>query len=453
VRQVTRESMDCRSPIYQSGIYTLAINDPWYQIAFTGIRPDDSSLYSVKLDGAGLRRLTYNPFSDAEPFLAPDGRILFSGGQPERISIFGVNLDGTDFALFSGPEGKPLKRTPCITTRRLAVFVEPDARGEAAGTLASVSLRRNLHSYRRLTAPAEGRFLAPAPAKDGQVLVSRIRSGDSFGIHRFNPDTRRTELIYDNPEYHDIQARLIAPREEPDGRASVVDETEPTGVLYCLSVYTNDLESPEWMPPGTARRVRVLEAVSPKREARFLGEVAIEDDGSFNLRTPANIPIRVQVLDADGMALRSSAWIWNKNKENRGCIGCHEDGELTPENRFAQALARPSIPLTLPPDRRRTVDFRRDVQPLIAKKCSTSGCHAGPRSLDLASLVTPGAARTSPLVWYIFGRNTSRPWDRVTAPARIQPMPPEGSPALTQDEKRTIIEWIDLGAHGRGGSQ
>jgi len=233
----------------------------------------------------------------------------------------------------------------------------------------------------------------------------------------------------------------------------VVDETESTGILYCLSVYTNDLENPEWMPPGTAKRLRVLEAVSPQRKARFLGEVPIEDDGSFNIRTPANIPIRVQVLDADGMALRSSAWIWNKNKENRGCIGCHEDGELTPENRFAQALARPSIPLTLPPERRRSVDFHRDVQPVLTKKCSTSDCHTGPQSLDLASLVTPGAARTSPLVWHLFGRNTARPWDRVSAPGQIHPMPPAGSPGLTQEEKRTIIEWIDLGAHRGGGRQ
>jgi len=450
LRQVTRESMHCRSPLYQSQTYTLSVDRPWHQIAFTGVRPDGSSLYSVKLDGSALRRLTYNPFGDADPFLAPDGRILFSGGQEGRFSIFGVNLDGTDFALFSGPEGGLFKRAPCVTTGRLALFVEPPGRDEVAGTLAVVNLRRNLHSYRRLTEPREGRFFSPAPAPDGRVLVSRIRAGGTYGIWRFDPETRRAEPLYDDPQFHDVQARLLAPRPEPDGRASVVDESESTGVLYCLSVYTSDLR-PEWMPPGTAKRVRVLEAVGPKREARFLGEMALEEDGSFNLRTPANIPIRVQVLDADGMALRSSAWVWNRNKENRGCIGCHEDGELVPENRFARALAREPVPLTLPEERRRRVDFLLDVQPVLEAKCAASGCHTGTRSLNLAALVTPEAARTSPLVWHLFGRNTSRPWDRVTAPARISPMPPPGSPGLTQDEKRAIVEWIDLGAHVRGG--
>lgn len=178
----------------------------------------------------------------------------------------------------------------------------------------------------------------------------------------------------------------------------------------------------------------------------------MEEDGSFNLQLPANIPLRVQTLDSDGLALRTSAWIWVKNKEARGCIGCHEDGERTPANRLAKALLQPSIPLTLPPERRRTVDYSRDVTPVLAEKCGGQACHGGgaaPKLADpktLAKYVRPGAARMSPLMWSVFGRNTSRPWDRVAAPARIRRMPPAGSPPLTEQERLTLIEWIDLGA-------
>ena len=42
----------------------------------------------------------------------------------------------------------------------------------------------------------------------------------------------------------------------------------------------------------------------------------------------------VELLDEAGMALRSCGWIWVRNRETRGCIGCHEDGERAPENRF-----------------------------------------------------------------------------------------------------------------------
>jgi hypothetical protein len=205
-------------------------------------------------------------------------------------------------------------------------------------------------------------------------------------------------------------------------------------------------------------------------QRRFLGEIDIEEDGSFNIEIPANTPIELQTLDADGMALRSCGWIWAKNHEPRGCIGCHEDGELTPENVFVDAAKRSSIPLTLSAERRRTVDFRRDVMPIIAQKCAQ--CHeqtdspvrltreidSGEFNRSYQSLLTageksgvgkythPGRARTSPLIWHLFGRNTSMPWDTTFSQERVPQMPPESHAALNEDEKRTFVEWIDMGA-------
>ena len=62
--------------------------------------------------------------------------------------------------------------------------------------------------------------------------------------------------------------------------------------------------------------------------------------------------------------------------------------------------------------------------------------------------VQPGQARTSPLIWRVMGRNTSRPWDKTkpSADSSIGRMPPPGSDALTRIEKQILIEWIDLGA-------
>jgi len=190
----------------------------------------------------------------------------------------------------------------------------------------------------------------------------------------------------------------------------------------------------------------------------------LDEDGSFHLLVPPNTPIQLQVVDAEGMALRTSAWIWAKNKEQRGCIGCHEDRERTPENVFAQALSHPAAELTLPPERRRTVDFRRDVMPILSARCSSAACHGGAaqpamsyeRLLaksataagrpDRGKYVDPGRARTSRLVWAILGKNTARPWDRMRPAPVPKRMPPAGSPPLTDDERQAIIEWIDLGA-------
>jgi hypothetical protein len=180
--------------------------------------------------------------------------------------------------------------------------------------------------------------------------------------------------------------------------------------------------------------------------------------------------------------LRSCGWIWAKNREPRGCIGCHEDRELVPENWFVEAMHGPSVSLTLPPERRRSVDFRRDVMPIIAGKCAPCHGQRGETPLHLSGELTlvpgpegkphfnrdyesllapseggrsgapwgkyvhPGRARTSPLVWNLFGRNTSRPWDAVDARGPIKRMPPAGAEPLSEDEKRALVEWIDLGA-------
>jgi len=506
VRQITRGLGDCRHPVYQGSHYTIVADEPWYQITFVSDRAGEleehapirsTSLYSCRLDGTDVRRLTFNPSSDMGPTVLPDGRLLFSSRQrsglewgPEgRVGLFASQTDGIDYAVFSADEGRRIKLMPCVTPDRLVVFVESDdSTWDGAGKLASVSLRRNLHSYRRITDEGDGLFTFPSPLPDGAILASR-RSEDgsgTYGIVRVDPRSGGVEAVFDDPDRHDIQARIVAPRPEPDGRSSVVTDTNPNGVLYGLNVYESDLGEDGWIPRGTPVRLRVLEGIPrteddrdaprpgipPLLQRRILGVVPVEEDGSFNIEVPANIPIQLQLVDEDGMALRSCSWIWVRNRETRGCIGCHEDGERTPDNRFVKALANPSIPLTLPPERRRTVDFRRDVMPILDARCASAACHGNPEAglvlktvpshevaadgaarfdpayvnlVEGYTWVRPGSARTSPLIWRTLGRETSRPWDELPDPGSCSAiLHPETT--LTEEDKRTLAEWIDLGA-------
>jgi Tol biopolymer transport system component len=491
-RQITRDHGNCRQPIYQSTLYTIDSPEPWYQITFVsdadGERnPADgsaaTSLYSCRLDGSEVRRITFRPWSSFDPFLMPDGRILFAtwqGPSPERdqvgrVALLAINSDGTDVSLLSGDEGGRVKQMPTVTTDGLAVFVEPDPSAwDGAGQLAAVRLQRNLHSYRRLTDEPAHRFHSPSPLAGGGLLVSRRPADGSAtaGVFRLDPGTGAVTPVFDDPERHDLQARAVRARPKPDGRSSVVNYKYPNGQLYCLNPYLTDLEDPEWMPAGTVRRVRVLEGIPsrgadgpPRLRKRFLGEIDVMSDGSFNVAVPANTPIQLQLLDDDGMALRSCDWIWARNREPRGCIGCHEDGELTPENRFVEAVSVPSVELTAPPGERRAVDFRRDVMPILEARCATSGCHGGGRrEPDLSDArsaydallkgkpgphgryIDPGRARTSPLLWRLLGRNTSRPWDRTWDQTPETAEPHGGRDLLSAEERRTLVEWIDLGA-------
>jgi hypothetical protein len=207
------------------------------------------------------------------------------------------------------------------------------------------------------------------------------------------------------------------------------------------------------LPRGAAKRLRVVEGV-PATESkpagrRLLGEIPLAGDGSFQVQVPANTPVQLQLVDADGLAVRRSAWIWVRNHAAQGCVGCHEDPERTPPNRFTQALQAPAPMLNLPPDRRRTVSYAADVRPVVESKCLS--CHAaggqGPRlDLDgaLAAWARTGEARRSSLVWHLLGRATARPWDPEGGTAVAKPMPKGGEP-LTADEIRAFVEWIDLG--------
>ena len=543
-RQITRDLGDCRSPAYMSTVYTLpppprVDTDPWEQIMFLstaagamnecGTGPA-TSLYSVKLDGSSPRRLTYNLSNDMDPFLMADGRILLASwrrsdlrrGTAGRIALFGLGLDGLDYAPYVLGEGRRVKHMPCATARGLVVFVETDVvPWDGAGALGAVSTRRNFHSYRPLTEPGRALYATPSPLPDGSVLVAR-RPADGAATHaicRFDPATGQEELLFDDPDHHDLQPVALLPRPVPSGRSTVVSERWATGRLYCLDVAISDRPELRGLRPPAVTAVRVIEGVPlavshagssylprdlsigisgpgthrggipPLVPRRLLGVAPLEADGSFNVEVPANTPIQLQTLDRDGIALESCAWIWARNRESRGCIGCHEDPELVPENAFVKALARESHRLLLPAERRRSVDFRRDVMPVLEARCASPQCHgrdappvlgAGPGLADdgggralfnqayeslLAAAangdptpdravrgryVTPGRARESRLVWHLFGRDTTLAGPGAPAPDSYALMPPAGSPPLAEDQRRAIIEWIDLGAAWSG---
>ena len=80
-------------------------------------------------------------------------------------------------------------------------------------------------------------------------------------------------------------------------------------------------------------------------------EAPVEEDGSFFLEVPARTPIRVETVDEHGAVLKAMrSWFWVMPNERRGCIGCHEDRELSPPNRHPLALRRPPHRIAGPPN-------------------------------------------------------------------------------------------------------
>ena len=76
-----------------------------------------------------------------------------------------------------------------------------------------------------------------------------------------------------------------------------------------------------------------------------LSALAPDETGTFCVA--GDLPFYIEILNEDREVLRTMrAWMWVRSGDQRGCIGCHENRELAPENRATQALLR-ARPTTL----------------------------------------------------------------------------------------------------------
>lgn len=519
-RQVTFDLGDCREPVYlaKSSITPPEFDDKVRWIAFTSTAAgsyDESgdakttSIYTTNIEpiegrGTVVWRNTFNLSHDFSPIALRDGRILFSSWQHHGIRYFPhgmiafmtINWAGTGLNLFYGNhQGENVKTMACEMPDRTVVFVESDGSSyDGSGRLARVSFMRPLRSHAILSR-GDGRYQTPHPLSDGNLAVSYTPGAESFGVYLFDFDGGKPgENIYDDPDWDDVDPIEVIPRDEPLGRITIVVDSKDTGTLQCLNVYDSDRPESDTIKPGDVKKVRFVEGLPlASKEAsslpefytrvresnpgplsatcfsgtRVLGEAPVEPDGSFLAELPADTPFFIQILDENGMALQTMrGWMWVRRGSRRGCIGCHENKELSPVNRTTDALYKATVAsVTAPPEERRTVDFKHDIIPILEQRCMN--CHgagssdSGPflganpsgdyfeafENLLAVShdsehdpylehpIVHPGSAHKSLLIRMFFG------WDDYSSAEK-----PVHDGLLSDEERRLFVEWIDLGA-------
>jgi hypothetical protein len=254
-----------------------------------GQASDDSlALYTAGADGEPPHRITFGETQDRAPALLPDGRIVFrrqQGQAPGRL--FAMNTDGTGLQLFCDPDdGASIQGGPWVMADRV-VFSERMFNGAGEHRI-SVSVQQPFGSREQLS--------DSAPPTNGVVA-----------------------------------------RTKPLSLTSVVDERKSTGTLLCLDVRTSRLPAVAGMQPKT---LRVLTS-----DGHVLGEAPVEADGSFFVEIPADQPLQLALEGPNGIVAADHSGFWVRPNENRGCIGCHEDPELAPENRVVAALAHGPLPI------------------------------------------------------------------------------------------------------------
>lgn len=367
VRRVLQCQQDCERAVYLSTLFTINARRPEPRIAIVS-REDPSSpteIYTCRTDGDDLRRITFAPYGARDPFLLSDGRLLFVmarssvlPNEDRRMALqrrhtawFTVNVDGTDLLPFAAVHEPPAQRVmACETTDDRVVYLEAPVTGKGDGNaLISVSRTRSLRTRQVVLAGGETDYHSPVALPGARLMVSIRRDGDpskrTFGVSVLDP-ARPTRLqpVYDDPDWHDVYARAIAPRVEPVGRSSVVQHRDGFGELYCLDAYRTGLEIGHGSGANHISHVRIERFDND--DALPLGEVPVESDGSFFVELPAGVPIRLATRTDQGDVLQAmSSWFWVMPGERRGCIGCHEDRELAPPNVHAYALRK--LPLRI----------------------------------------------------------------------------------------------------------
>jgi hypothetical protein len=514
--QITNSDGDCISPVHAGNRFYLNDPQPTPQIIYVstahGWKNDQQqgpvfSLYGTDPEGKSTHRLTFNLYSDYSPDVLPNGRIVFTSRQYNgknnqavgRCALLAVNNDGTDLMPFYGnhemPRYKDMVHVSDFGHRVYFVESERSIR-LGGGDIAYVSQRRPLNSYRKLSHSDKDLYHSPCPLPDNGLVASYRSDSIESEFSIYHIDTKsgeRKERIFSEPGWHSIDAQVLTAHPNVKGRSNWLIPGSVSGVFYCINSYNTNLPKFSDINPGTIKYVRVVEGIpleekvkssnyqhnfknrlnpapnfSPAQSPqRIVGVAPVENDGSFQVRVPAETPLTFQMLDKNYMAIRTqNTWTLVMGNENRGCIGCHENRELSPPNIMIEAVTKPPVELISPVEQRRIVDFRNQIAPVIASKCAISGCHISGQvrpnlegsentshqvyDVLLMSIpgrekeryVIPGNAKASSLIWHLSGKRLAL--DKSDYTTKINLMPPD-SP-LKLHERILFIEWIDLGA-------
>ncbi len=326
--------------------------------------------------GEEARILTGSFWSAASPSASIDGRrFLFAGrgaaGEPTRI--WEMAIDGSTPRLVTTGNGDP--GDPLYLPDERIVY--SDAAGEKAGprgARALFSCRHDGSDVSRLTfgPHADGR---PRLLDDGRILFERrfrtTRQARAPAWMTIHPDGTQVAMFGDGsaasaevaqaavigpvPGYAVIGIEAALARPAPPILTSVVRPDVGSGTLLCLNVYASRLAGVARLPAGAIERVVARRAVVSSAEEpdgpseSILGEAPVFPDGSFFIEVPADTPLNLALMGSGGRVVASlNSGIWVRPNENRGCIGCHEETDLAPDNRRPMAIAGLPVPLLGP---------------------------------------------------------------------------------------------------------
>ena len=382
------------------------------------------NMHLINDDGTGERRLCFDQDHDWNPCVLEGGQVVYTRWEytdtPHYFTrlLFTMNPDGTNQTALYGSNsywpnatywprpipGKPTQLV-CIASGHHGVsrvgqmLVLDIARGrqEADGVLNRIGDRgKRVEPVIQdgLVMEWWPRFAWPYPlAEPGTNRGSGKYFLVNCQLDQFSPWGIYLVDIYDNmtPLLIGNYAEPIPlrPRPTPPIVPPRVDRQRDDALVYMANVYEGG--GLRGYPLGSVKALRIGsheyrfggngDTYAATYEGgwdvkRILGTVPVEPDGSAFFRVPANTPIFVQPLDADGKSLQvMRSWFSAMPGEVLSCIGCHESQNQAPS--VGPPMGRIKRPSDITPwyGPARGLSFDREVQPVLDHRCV--GCHDG----------------------------------------------------------------------------
>lgn len=352
-RQVTRCEDDCLRGEYLPG----------EEIVYTEVRSaegrEKSQLQVARLDGTNAHAITFGPGDWWMETVLRDGRVVASAAWPLQETktpsaartLYTLRPDGTGLdSLRCDNEGTGRRSDAAELADGSILFIESTGtRALAGGQLTEIA--RGAVKERE-AGPKAVRTLSPRATPEGTVVLAEARKtangGETFDLVTMKSASAGAKTtLYADAKLSNVQPVTVAAHERPKKFWSLVDLESKAGYLISLDAYSTQNVAGHRIATPIAK-VRVYGAADNAGAPRMLGEAPVETDGSFFVEVQANLPVRFELLDAQGnVLLAEKSWIWARPGEQRGCAGCHADKTLAPENRWPMTLKRFDTPTKL----------------------------------------------------------------------------------------------------------
>ncbi|MGQ9619932.1 MAG: HzsA-related protein [Bacteroidales bacterium] len=305
------------------------------------------SIFVCNLDGTELKRITYSPADYCSPVILADGRILtlHKTVYPEESNefLFVMRPDGTKSELFFRQnDGNLISSRPRESADGKIYIAETDKKS-GEDILASIDYNNPFTSGYAIAKREGFRFLSVFPVQKNILIVSALSRADKTSlVYEFELQKREQKKLLLRDTASVISEVILAkPHQRPRLLPSEVDIAVKTGLLLCQDInFTLQNPGPFDTTLRKAKRVEIQGIDS------IFGIVSAEADGSVYIKIACNTPFRIRTVDINNNTINGfSDWIYLRPNERRGCVGCHENPELTPDNRVPLAVKKPPIVL------------------------------------------------------------------------------------------------------------